>query len=681
MKSAVAPGRVFGMCAQSLFSEAGVRLLEAVVALSRARTLEDVTQVITSTVRELTGADGVTFVLRDEDRCYYVDEDAISPLWKGNRFPLTACISGWTMLHAERVVIEDIYQDERIPHDAYRPTFVKSLAMAPIRSEAPVGAIGAYWAERHAATDEELDVIQLLADHAAVALSNVELFMALRRGEERYRAIVDDQTELIARWRGDGERTFVNDAYSRFFGQARDELIGTSVFDHIHGEDRARVRERVAQLTPDAPVSTETHRSIDAEGNVRWTEWTDRAIFDADGRAVEYQSVGRDVTSRKDLEAQLLQSQKMETVGQLAGGVAHDLNNLLMPILSYSEMLLESMDTSDARREPLEVMHQAGEAARDLTHQLLAFSRKQRLDRQAVDLHDLITGFHPILRRTVRANVRLRVALEAPHTMVNVDIGQIRQVLLNLVVNAVDAMPSGGVLDIRTSTEAFDAEDVSGHTGARPGRFVVMTVADDGEGMDARTIEHIFEPFFTTKAPGRGTGLGLSTCYGIVCQHGGFIDVASEPGRGTTFRVCLPLTEAPVEEDVSSDAETTPAARHYTVLVAEDSQVVRTLIKHVLERAGITVIAAENVTAAVELAAAHEGTIDLLLTDIVMPDSTGVDLYERLAATIPQLSVIYMSGYTSESVLKKGLIEGGANFLQKPFTPSVLVERIHRVLG
>jgi signal transduction histidine kinase len=432
------------------------RLVAAIQDLSRARTLEQVQEVVRSAARDVTGADGATFVLRDGEQCFYADEEAIAPLWKGQRFPLSACISGWAMLNAAPAVIEDIYADARIPADAYRPTFVKSLAMVPVRSTNPIAAIGNYWATRRMPTEAEVRLLQALADSTSVALENVGLYAALER-----RVL---------------ERTEALEATKRAEAELRREL-----------EERAR-----------------------AEQALRRTEH------------------------------QLRQVQKMDAIGQLAGSVAHDFNNIVTVILSYSAIAATSLEPNDPLRADLDEIRKAGERASSLTTRLLAFSRQQVFDAKPLDLHEVARGMEGMLRRLLPANVELDLASRAPLHRVLADESQIEQVLLNLIVNARDAMPDGGRILITTENVRLEADPSSALYGVQDGDYVLLAVTDTGVGMGKDTQARIFEPFFTTKEKGRGTGLGLSTVYGIVKQSNGHVSVQSEPGAGTTFKVYLP---------------------------------------------------------------------------------------------------------------------------------------------
>jgi nitrogen-specific signal transduction histidine kinase/ActR/RegA family two-component response regulator len=384
-----------------------------------------------------------------------------------------------------------------------------------------------------------------------------------------------------------------------------------------------------------------------------------------------------DVTERQRLEQQLRQAQKMEAVGRLAGGVAHDFNNLLTAILGSADLLLGRLPLDHPERVEAEEIRKAAMWAADLTRQLLAFSRQQVLDPHVFDLSAVVANMDKMLRRLAPADITLRTRLAPDLGAVRADPGQIEQVIMNLAVNACDAMPGGGTLTIETA----NVELGTGHAPVHPGRYVVLTVSDTGMGMSATTQAHVFEPFFTTKERGKGTGLGLSTVYGIVKQSEGYVVLESEPGRGTTFRVYLPAVDAPVEAVAAGPARTESLRGEETVLVVEDQEPVRRLACKVLEREGYSVLAAADGPEALRVAAHHAGTIHILVTDVVMPGMSGREVEQRLAAERPEMRVLYLSGYADASIVRDGVLEPGLAFLQKPFTPETLARRVREVLN
>jgi len=379
-------------------------------------------------------------------------------------------------------------------------------------------------------------------------------------------------------------------------------------------------------------------------------------------------------------EERLRQAQKMEAVGRLAGGVAHDFNNLLTVITSYSDLLLEDLGSDDPKRDDVVQIRKAAEGAAALTRQLLAFSRQQVLEPKVLDLKATIASTEKLLKRLIGEDVHLITALAPDLGAVKADPGQLEQIIINLAVNARDAMPTGGRLTIEAANVEMDEAYVRGHAPASPGRYVLLALSDTGIGMDEQTKARIFEPFFTTKEPGKGTGLGLATVYGIVKQSGGFIWVYSEPGHGTSFKVYLPRVDEPAEPVATPTTMAEPGRGTETVLVVEDAASVRMVTRQVLERYGYAVLEAPNGETALRLAAKHHGPIHLLLTDVVMPGLSGRQLAEQLAHLRPDMKVLYASGYADHAIVHHGILESGIAYLQKPFTPETLGRRVRQVL-
>jgi two-component system cell cycle sensor histidine kinase/response regulator CckA len=385
---------------------------------------------------------------------------------------------------------------------------------------------------------------------------------------------------------------------------------------------------------------------------------------------------------RARLENELHQAKKMETIGHLAGGVAHDFNNLLSPILGYSEMVLRSMEENDPRYEKVRYVMLAAERARNLVYQLLAFSRKQVLELKVFDLRSIVTEFEKILRRTIQENIRLEVELPAVPTLIRADIGQIEQILMNLAVNAQDAMPSGGILLIRISIVHLDEYYAKSHPGFYAGQYICLVVSDTGIGMKQEILERIFEPFFTTKGVGKGTGLGLSTVYGIVKQHGGEIQVASLANAGSTFSIYLPAVVETVETpDTAEEVLTSTKTGTETIMLVEDDDMVLQMTKQMLLSHGFKVLTAENAEECIDIFNRGIEMIDLLLTDLVMPGMNGKELFEHLHLSGKVKKVLYMSGYTREVIFQKGGLDGEANFIQKPFTTQLLIKKVHEALN
>jgi nitrogen-specific signal transduction histidine kinase len=388
------------------------------------------------------------------------------------------------------------------------------------------------------------------------------------------------------------------------------------------------------------------------------------------------------MTEHNRLEEQLRQAQKMEAVGRLAGGIAHDFNNLMTTIIGNAQLAMNEITKDHPLQEMLTDIRQAGESAASLTRQLLAFSRKQVLSPEVLDLNRVLTDMDRMLKRLIREDIELETVLEPELGLIKGDPGQIEQVIMNLVVNARDAMPQGGKLIIETATREVDKDYLSRHSvEGEVGRYIVLSVTDTGTGMGRETVSKIFEPFFTTKEKGIGTGLGLSTVYGIIKQSGGFIWVYSEPGQGSTFKVYLPAVEGEATDREREHEWTEDRFQgSETVLLVEDSDNVRKLTSKGLRKLGYRVLEASDGEEAMKISREHEGPIDLLLSDVVMPKMSGVELMEKLSQERPQIKVVYMSGYTGEVISQRRRVGLDGDYLQKPFTPRELARKVREVL-
>lgn len=464
-----------------------------------------------------------------------------------------------------------------------------------------------------------------------------------------------------------------------------EQMIGTTDDDYFPPELAARHRstEHSVLETGQSVINLE-EPLVDRAGNQHVVLTTQVPLRDEDGRIIGLIGIGRDVTGLKRLEENLRQAQRMESVGRLAGGVAHDFNNLLTVINGYTELLLHMLDDESPLREPLEQIKKAGAQTAALTRQLLAFSRKQVLQPRRLDLNHLVTSQEPLLRRLIGADVELVIRLDPELAPVLADPSQLEQVLMNLVLNARDAMPHGGQLTIETTNVQIPPGLNGWQMDMPSGDYVRLSVSDTGCGMDAETLSHIFEPFFTTKEAGRGTGLGLATVYGIVTQSGGHVWVHSRPGSGTRFDVYLPQAsgEATVEPVTTTPSRTEWITGSETILVVEDNAEVRNLACRVLREHGYVVLQASSAGDALLVHERYQQPIHLLLTDVIMPIMSGPELAQRLMTTRPNLTVLYMSGYNSDHrIVQEGVLEPGLAFIQKPFTPAELLNGVRRVLG
>ena len=513
---------------------------------------------------------------------------------------------------------------------------------------------------------------------------------ALEKSRQKYEALVNSIDGIV--WEADPNTlqfTFVSKQAEQLLGYPLEQWFTEPGFwkEHIHQEDREGVIALCLKAREEKRTTDFEYRMLASDGRWLWLR-NMVSVASENDRAVRLQGVMLDINKGKQAEEalrrseqQFRQSQKMEAIGRLAGGIAHDFNNLLTGITGYSELLLNSLRPEDPMRGNLEEIRKAAARAASLTHQLLAFSRQQVLRPVILDLNALLANLHKMLRRLIGEDIELVTLLGPGLGRVEADRGQMEQVIMNLVVNARDAMPEGGRLILETANEELDEDYARTHPPTEPGSYVMLAISDTGCGMGPDTLARIFDPFFTTKEQGKGTGLGLSTVYGIIKQSDGYIWAYSEPGQGTTFKVYLPK----VQGEVSVEAETVPAPVELplgseTVLLVEDEDSVRNLVRTILRKNGYTVLEARHGAEALRVAIQHTGPIHLMLTDVVMPLMSGRQLAERLAPLRPDMKVIYMSGYTDQAIVHHGVLEPGTIFLQKPFTPNSLACKVREVL-
>jgi len=508
----------------------------------------------------------------------------------------------------------------------------------------------------------------------------------LKSSYQRFSTVTQSARDAIISTDGDGSITFWNRSAQATFGYPEDEVMGQPITMLMAESDRAGYQSALPIPSDDDVIFGRTIEvtGIRKDGAFFPSEFSLAAVRSAQGTA--FTAIVRDVMERKQAQdalrqrdEQLRQSQKMEAIGRLAGGVAHDFNNLLMAIRGYAELLMQALSEGDERRNDAEEILKAADRAAGLTRQLLAFSRRQVITQQAVALDQVVESMQNMLERLIGEQIKFHVKVWPGLTPILGDRTQVEQILVNLIVNARDAMPSGGKIAIELRNVELDQVGVAAHPGLKPGDYVELAVSDDGTGMDTETAARIFEPFFTTKESGKGTGLGLATVYGIVQQNGGAIEVQSKVGHGTTFFIYMP--RATDFGQPAAPRRSLMAGGSETVLLVEDDDRVRGLVSHMLRKHGYTVLLASQGDQALELASRHHGRIHLLLTDVVMPGISGRVLSERLMLSRPDTRVLYMSGYSDDAILRHGVKSAGTHFIQKPFSIETLAEKVRETLN
>jgi PAS domain S-box-containing protein len=509
---------------------------------------------------------------------------------------------------------------------------------------------------------------------------------ALRKSEEKYRTILETMEEGLIETDLQGNATYVNNAACRLHGFKREEMIGANFKKHHTPEMAERVYQIFNRIYNTGEPELMEIEIIRKDGSVRTHQSTGSLMCDSSGRPHGFRNIIRDVTELKRaeeerlmLEAQLLQAQKMESVGRLAGGVAHDFNNMLNVILGYAELIKIQMPDGDPLLKDVSEIERAAYRSRDITRQLLAFSRKQIIAPRPVDLNDLIEDLQNSLVRLIGEDIDLRFCPGEKLWRIQFDPSQMEQIILNLGVNARDAMPVGGKLTIETENVQLNETYCREHLGFMPGQYVLLGVSDDGVGMDKETLSHAFEPFFTTKETGKGTGLGLATVYGIVKQNNGFVNVYSEPGRGTSFKIYFPrsLEEGEILEEVRDETVISGAGH---ILLVEDDEMVRTMTTEMLEALGYTVTATGNPHEAMSICQNSDTPVDLVITDVVMPGMSGTDLRDKMLAVRPELKVLFMSGYTSNVIVHRGVLEENVHFIEKPFSMIDFARKVNETI-
>ena len=511
-----------------------------------------------------------------------------------------------------------------------------------------------------------------------------ELYETLQRSEAQFRSLIENVSDFIVVLHADGTIRYASPSFERELGDG-ESVVAQNLLDLVTREDHAELQKLLTTIQTKGMGREGEGTPIESEFRIRRRSGGVRTLEVSATNLLQHPAVSgivvnaRDVTERRRLEEQLMQAQRMEAIGTLSGGVAHDFNNILTVILGHTEVLLQALPPSSPEYHHLKSVDEASRRASALTRQLLAFSRKQVLQPKVFNLNSLIMDLDKMLRRLISEDIELDTVTEPKLGATKADPGQIEQVVMNLVVNARDAMKSGGRITIETANVTLDEEYVRSHTGARPGPHVMLAVSDTGEGISPENLPLIFEPFFTTKEVGKGTGLGLSTVYGIIKQSGGNVWVYSQPGRGTTFKIYLPRVDEP-ESVVADPVRRAITAGVETVLLVEDEPALRDLIKYALTGNGFTVLDVPSPADAIALSREHSGSLHLLLTDVIMPGMDGPALAKQVQKERPDIKVLYMSGYATNFIMHDGEVEPGTNFLEKPFHPRTLLNKVREVL-
>ena len=515
------------------------------------------------------------------------------------------------------------------------------------------------------------------------AIESIRDITERKKAEEllqRHSETIEQSLDGIVMADLEGKILYINRAWASMHGYTTDEVKGMHI-NIFHTQEQ--LENWVFPFNKKA-IEKGSHRDnlwhVKKDGTIFPTLMSAFMLKNKKGDLVAVIGIARDITEELKMENQLLQAQKMEVVGRLAGGIAHDLNNMLSPILGYAEIILAGMHDNNPLFDNVSQIKKAAENARTLTQELLAFSRKQVLEMKVVDLAEVVASYGKMLRRTIREDIVIQIRQNISKGAVRVDVGQMGQILMNLAVNAQDAMTRGGTIIIEINDIILDESQALPSQDMLPGEYVAMTFSDTGTGMNAKILENIFEPFFTTKERGKGTGLGLATVYGIVKQHGGHIVVYSELGIGTTFKIYLPRVDGIPENLDISKVITKLKEGTETVIIAEDNEGVRELAFDILTTSGYKVLTARNTDELLQTIKEYDGSIDLLLTDVIMPGLNGPDLYKRLSVSYPLLKVIYMSGYTDDVIAHHGILEQGVDFIQKPFSVTILTDKLRKVL-
>ncbi|MBX7258628.1 MAG: response regulator [Candidatus Hydrogenedentes bacterium] len=610
-----------------------------------------------------------------------------------------------TAVHMLNYATQDLPGNTPPEAELLAPTYLRDEFREKVGKEGVVTGIESAWTRRDGATIYVRESATLVCD----ALGDPRYYdgiiedvtdqklaeAALQESQERLAELADNVDSVLIVLEIKSDRSYLSylsAAFDRVWDRPREEVFNEpfSWLDTIHPDDRNRVKAAVVESLSSSGARSELeYRIIRPDGSVRWIRHRVYPLYSEQAHAMRIVGVADDITERKNaeadrevLEAQLRQAQKLESVGRLAGGVAHDFNNMLTVILGYVDLIKADTPNDHPFMEGMLEIEKAARRAKDTTKQLLAFSRKQVIVPQPINLSAHISDTQRTLARLIGEDVSLEFSPAAEIWSISFDPSQLDQILMNLVVNARDAMPDGGNIRIETRNVSFETLAEHSQAGLLKGDFVLLIISDDGTGMDAETLAHIFEPFYTTKEVGKGTGLGLATVYGIVEQSGGFIDVDSAPGHGTSFKIYVPrLQESPTPKSIPTVSPATP--RSGTILLVEDDQMVRKMTQSMLTALGYTVVAAESPPQAIAMCEGSATRYDLLLTDVVMPEMSGLELRDRLIEIYPDLKIVFMSGYSgsSDSIIRRGAMDRSVQFLQKPFSVNDLAVRLEQALS
>jgi two-component system cell cycle sensor histidine kinase/response regulator CckA len=662
----------------------GLARLSAVIASSLD--LHQVLSEIARAAAELMEAPAVGLWVADEaartlePRAF--SDERLARTYTRDRIGFHEGLPGWVATHRQTLSVPDVFTDGRLlAVDWFRQHGLRSAYVVPIvHQDLLLGVLAMNGRAPFDLDAEDRELLETFVGQAALAMRNARLFEEARGTRDFLRSIAEHSPAGIVTTDMRGCITYWSPRAEELLGYRPDEVLGRPVAELQRGGLEA-ARAVMRRLRAEDRIREYEAEVLARDG--RWLEcrFSIALLRDATGETVGTLAILEDTSERKRLEAQLRQAQKMEAVGRLAGGIAHDFNNLLAVIMGHSDLILSVLRKGDAMTHDVEQIRRASERAATLTRQLLAFSRRQFLQPQVIDVNTLVANLTTMLRRLIGENIQLELRPDPEAGRVSADPGQLEQVVVNLAVNARDAMPQGGRLTLETASVTLDPAFVAAHPGSSAGGHVRLSIQDAGCGMGPEVLSHLFEPFFTTKEPGHGTGLGLSTVYGIVKQHRGYIDVTSEPGRGSTFAVYLPRVAAePAAERPAPREQIGPGGRE-TVLFVEDEIALRDLMHRVLAKGGYTVLAAGDGLEALALVEAHAGPIDLVVTDVILPRMSGPELAARLRARNPGIRLLYLSGYTADQ-FRYAQTDLGADamLLAKPFTSEGLLHKVREVL-